>query len=223
MREEHPETARQLKSLANMVEIEEYAALQTQVKSKRNLLNILSLEEVEWHDRRRNMISSSKKEGVARSSFSVGGRSAVSKWNLSKQRTILSVMRPSDQNELSKMITELLYHRLFYYTNVCDVLLHRINLLNQIELPDKFDYEEVRMEEYSAPPRRARLHTAKDDFPNSPQRTSSASPNMGSESLSSLSDSSAGEFELVDDRERQENIAKTSPEDKKTTRASVSK
>lgn len=70
-------------------------------------------------------------------------------------------MRPSDQSELSKMITELLFHRIFYYTNVCDVLLHRVNLLSQLELPEKFDYQEVKMEEYSKPPKRSNLKLGK--------------------------------------------------------------
>ena len=114
-----------------------------------------------------------------------------------KQKTILSVMRPSDQNEISKLITELLYHRLFYYTNVSDVLLHRVNLLSQIKLPEKFDYEEVRMEEYSTPPKRGKLHYGKDGFPKSNRLEAKDAQDEDSESLSS--ESSAGEFELIDE------------------------
>lgn len=121
------------------------------------------------------------------------------------------------------MITELLYHRLFFYTNVCEVLLHRIDLLNQIELPKKFDYEEVRLEEDPAPPRRPQLHSGKDGALSSPRPPSLPSPHSKADSVASLSDSSAGEFELVDDADPQAQLAKIDQEDKKVTKASVSR
>lgn len=75
LRDEHPDTARQLKHLTNIVQIQEYSSMQTRVKSKRNLLNMLSFEEMEWHERTRNQAYSLKKESFVRSSF-MGGKSS---------------------------------------------------------------------------------------------------------------------------------------------------
>lgn len=119
------------------------------------------------------------------------------------------------------MISELLYHRLFYYTNVCDVLLHRINLLNQLELPEKFNYEEVRMEEYSGPSRGAKAPAGTELTPSSPGANSLAAQKQKNEPGDSHSDSSAGEFELVDEKEPRDRDAKTRKEGKKLSRASV--
>lgn len=84
LREEQPDAARPLKRLANVLEIEEYAAGAKKVKSKRNLLNMLSLEEMEWHQRGRSLAASTRRESMAQSSFAGVGKVAPARQSAAK-------------------------------------------------------------------------------------------------------------------------------------------